>query len=1795
MRRFIRPAQVISAFLVMTILIGGVTPQDSGNIDSQHASNNGPLPAIQQDAMPLEERQNLLSGTLEESSTGSPTEGAELNRDPVDSDEHSTSDEGRIYPLPRPPTFSMPWGSSISPFRGIPGTTITATTRVQHMDTASPPTSERTWRDVKITWRVAPCGIPNLGVSYDFNQVVSAPYPAPILGGPPVSANLPIPEDVDCPFVSDTVFVYAVGQMVDDGTPGIDTSPLTIQSFFYVNPELDSASLCAPECTGTGGLTQPVNTRGAGINTATGAYTTSVSDAGFTSAQQPFDVRRSYSSGTTTSGSLGSGWSLPWETSLTPNSDGSVVLREESGAALTFTRNTNGSYSPPVAARSVLANSSDGWTLTTPDKRVFQYNAQGRLTSITNRGQQLLAVTYEDERPVSVVDSSGREFLLTYADDRLTRVTLPDDRYIQYSYSGDRLTGVRGLDGTSTSYGYDTQGRLEQVTGPDDHRLMEVAYDAQGRVSEQTDAAGAVTEFSYTSEHGFDSTHTTTPSGGIWTDVYGGNVLLAQIDPFGNISDYTYNADLNRTSVRDPLGRTTQYRYDTSDRLTQVTTDASSTSWTYDADGNLATVTDGASRAVSYEYTTDGQLAATEDGLGNRTVFTYTDGGLLETTTTPRGNTTSFEYDADDNQTAVVSPSGAREERTYDAAGRVLTITNPRAHNSEALERYTASFTYDDADRITSLTLPGGGTERYTYDAYGQVETFTDAAERTTSYTYDIPGRVEEVTAPGGATTAYAYNGAGNLASVTAPDGGTTSHTYDEADRPLTMVSARGNAEGADPEDFTWAFGYDEAGQHTTVTDPLDQTTAYAYDADGQVVQTTDARGIVRKTTYDQGGLVRTVVDGNDRVENRYYDDAGQLIRVNDRRSKNTIYAYDADGNLIEQRTPTGAATGAATTYTYNADGFLASVVDPRGNVEGSDPADFTWAYSYDDAGQLTGITDPLGQIQASAYDERGLLTQATDALGESTTYAYDVLGRLEQVSAPDGGATAYTYDAAGNVASRTDANDHTTHYGYDPAGRLAWVSDPLERIRELGYDLDGNLVAESNARGHTTTYQVDALGRTTEAAYSDDTPTVTLAYNATGQPVQVSDGTGTRTFTNFDGEGRPRALTLPGDQGSMAYVYDPAGNLTSLRAPNNQTTTYAYNDDGLRSSQNIARGHKTDYGYDPAGNLTSVTSPTGNGHTETRTFDPTGRLATAATTQDVSVLSSWEVDRDANGQPLRVDALRADQESSQLFAYDANGRLALECTTTAEAEACPEEGEATTAYTYDQVGNRLTEQTGPESTTYAYDAADQITTATTGETNTTYDHDADGNLTFDGATTYTYDAPGHLRSADTGEGTYAYTYDADGNRTTASLDGQLQRTSTWDILHPLPQLISEHDGTGALTATYTYNPHGQIQTQNHTAAGFQQYHRDWHGSVADTTDGTGAPQHQYAYTGFGAAEHTTPAEDAPANPFTYISQYDEPGAGLYLHDRDYRPDLGRFTTADPAPRSATDTYTSAYAYAENLPTTLSDPSGRCPICISMGIGAVLGGAIEGGIYAYTTENTTWGGLAQAAGRGALIGAVGGAIMPGTGNLAARSLSLTGARSVAVSAGVNAAVGAGFTWASNTIQCRPTGPTDLLFGALGGAAGSFMWGRLSPSGGGLGANANRSATNAVNGARLIEEKPGGNTWASDLSHVTGSAAASRNRAISAIITEDFHDLRFTHIPAYSPWVSSGIARHGQGTHIGAEPFVNRAELRNTLVHEELHHRWWARGIYESHHPRDGSGLSERFYDTVRRYQNMRGW
>ncbi|MET7380152.1 RHS repeat-associated core domain-containing protein [Streptomyces sp. NPDC005526] len=376
----------------------------------------------------------------------------------------------------------------------------------------------------------------------------------------------------------------------------------------------------------------------------------------------------------------------------------------------------------------------------------------------------------------------------------------------------------------------------------------------------------------------------------------------------------------------------------------------------------------------------------------------------------------------------------------------------------------------------------------------------------------------------------------------------------------------------------------------------------------------------------------------------------------------------------------------------------------------------------------------------------------------------------------------------------------------------------------------------------------------------------------------------------------------------------------------------YTYTSDGNRDSS-TTDGVKITYGYNASAQLTRTTLPSTNGYVETRAYDAAGRLTDISSAKGNATLTSTHVAYDANGQPERIDDVRGTTATSHYYSYDATGRLLTDCTSSTKADTCPS-GSPTTAFTYDKVGNRLTQTEDGKTTSYSYNDADELTQSTTGTSKTAYDYDADGNQTASGANKFTYDAANRLTSATVGSATYGYTYDADGNRVAASKNGSTLRTMTWDLNNKLPLLATENGTAGSLIADYQYNPVEQIQGET-TGAGTFYHHHDLLGSVTNITDANGALQRSYDYTAFGEVTQTDVATNPPTNRFTYTGEYKEPttnAAGYYLRARNYDPDTGRLTTRDPYAPSEDTPYIQPYAYVENAPTSRTDPSGMCSV-----------------------------------------------------------------------------------------------------------------------------------------------------------------------------------------------------------------------------------------------------------------------
>ncbi|WP_328471701.1 polymorphic toxin-type HINT domain-containing protein [Actinoplanes sp. NBC_00393] len=1314
--------------------------------------------------------------------------------------------------------------------------------------------------------------------------------------------------------------------------------------------------------------------RGATVNTATGAYLRVERDFALPSYGIPFNHSRYYSSGNTATGMFGAGWSSSYDIRVIAADNGAARVRAEDGSEAVYTTNEDGSYQPPAGVRARLTKIDGGWQLVPPDRRVLRFNADGQLQSIKNARGHGVTLGYNTAGVLSTVtDASGRVARFeSRADLRLiTKITLPDGRSTQFDYQDGRLLKVQDPRNYVTSYGYDAAGRLAEITDARGAKLIRNTYDAAGRVAEQLDPEGGKTSFAWNAAEQIATT--TDPDGVVVTDGYKNNVLLYSRNGGNDVVNHRYTGRLNKSLVVDPKGNQEETRFDESGNPVARTAPepfAFTETSTFDSRTNLTSFKDGRGNDWKYEYNEFNEMVAQRDpkqDSGYR--YAYDDKGQLTSRTDPRGKVTRYEYDAHGNRTAEIAPTGRRTEMTYDGTGRLTSLVDPRGTVSGGnKDAYRTRYVYNQQNQITEIWEPGKSQPtRTTYDELGNVVVTTDPLSNSTRLTYDKASRLVEVKDPVGNVTAAKYTAGGRRTSVTDGENLTTSWTYDRNGRVATETSPRGNADPAQKDLFTAIFHYDfngnliradrpygSGGQRVevdTAFDALDrptqqqdqfkQGTTVAYDNNGNVVEMTNERGEKLTNSYDEANR-RTGSEG---------PGAGAAG-----------IEYDNAGNPVKQTSPTGGVV----TTSYDDDGRVVAVTEPRGNVSGADPGDYTTRYGYDLAGNPATVTDPLGNVTRAGYDPLNRPVTQTDAAGNVTRFGYDDADRLTKVTGPDapgGQSLVYGYDANGRVIKRTDPLGRVSSTEYDRANRTTVTTDPLGRRREYVYDADSNLVQEVTARiveegrpdpnrpARTIFYAYDNLGRMISKQLGSGGVTYSFGYDAKNRLVSAADPAGTQSY-EYDTTDRLTGFSR-GEQ-TFGYTYDSSDRVTQRSYPDGTKIGATYDDgDRVRTLTAARGGSSAEYrfDYDVADNLTGITYPASTGITESRQYDRAGQLTRIAADKGDTTLSAFDLTLDKVGNPTRIVETTGEPGQPTIteataFKYDAANRLTAECF---GAQTCDGASAERTDYTYDLVGNRTTKKrVAPgenTTTTYQYDGADQLTRETvTGSRASTraFAYDLEGNQVEAGTDRFTYALDHTMTSATSGGKTTNYAYDATGNRISAVTGTgaeAITQSWLWDINGERPLLAQERQtgAGGTVERDYLYDPSGQplaLLVPSADGLNAHSYLRDWLGGVAGVVSPTGAAQWNYDYDAFGVDRGTTKADDdAPANPLQYAGSYQDVSQGdrYAMGARSYDPGTGRFAAKDPVTQPATDQAVSTYSYTNARPTVLTDPTGLDP------------------------------------------------------------------------------------------------------------------------------------------------------------------------------------------------------------------------------------------------------------------------
>jgi len=453
-----------------------------------------------------------------------------------------------------------------------------------------------------------------------------------------------------------------------------------------------------------------------------------------------------------------------------------------------------------------------------------------------------------------------------------------------------------------------------------------------------------------------------------------------------------------------------------------------------------------------------------------------------------------------------------------------------------------------------------------------------------------------------------------------------------------------------------------------------------------------------------------------------------------------------------------------------------------------------------------------------------------------------------------------------------------------------------------------------------STAFGYDSLDRSTSVDYSDSTADVLLIeYNKHSLPVRITDGaTGMvcRYHDRFGNLKHSRQGAGPGVNtctGPMiSYAPDVLGNTTQITYPSGDVVSRSFDPVGRLGSVMGFTGGVNTFDYDLNGTLDSAVLA--NGVAVDYQSDRNGRVTSVGYSKSGATLGTFGVGRDVAG---RVTSDASTLEAARTFGYDPQGRL--ESVSGAAA-----------AFRFDAAGNvdRMS-----DNKTFTYTSANRLDKKSAlGVEVQSYAFDGRGNrlsktTTSGGAVeAYTYDAANRLKGV---TGQSEYTYDGTGLRSksviwTAPIEFVWDRAS-----YGLPELAQATAGT---TATmYAYGPGGiplEQKVNDGTTTSVHWFGHDQLGSTRLLTDTAGAVAATYTYAPYGQVAVKT---GAASTRFQFAGEYTDPIAGFqYLRARTYDPATGQFLTRDPA-NSIT---RSAYGYVVNDPLRRTDPTGLGVECI---------------------------------------------------------------------------------------------------------------------------------------------------------------------------------------------------------------------------------------------------------------------
>jgi RHS repeat-associated protein len=976
------------------------------------------------------------------------------------------------------------------------------------------------------------------------------------------------------------------------------------------------------------------------------SYTRYYVGSGWTTNQ----TGRFFANGTSYSVSLGT----TTETFTGSGSDcqSAISSDQERGSTLTCSDSTHFIYTTADGtAMTFLWEPDNGvgfvTSITRPNGEITQYHYDtGTITCIPSP-QQCLSQSWTT-RLSSVTNNLGYELVVEYSgsvDQTVfpSRVTGINNAfefcggsncaqswpYATYTYDGDgNLSSATNALTQTTEYSYWTSPSytqfLSRVQFPDQtsHRI-DLTY------SSISDTFGTINRVQ-TVSLGFGSW------GYLYADDTSGNRNATVTNPDGSSRSYESIIATGRiTSIRNEVGQTISYQYDSASRRTQVTAqEGNYTQYTYDGRGNitqtvqvakpgsgLANIVTSAVFPPSCSDPSCNEPTSTVDARGYRTDYTYS---------TTHGGVTQIDSPALSGPAPI--GSGVRPEKRFMYA-------QFRAYYMTAPGTWT---TGTPVWRVTSTSTCATGQAPSCVGTSDETRT-TINYPTSTSANNVLPSSQMIAAGDGSvsASKAMTYTPAGDVATVDGPLPGsadTTRYYYDALRRQTGVV-------GPSPDGT-----------------PTYRAAQFTYNAIGQPTQV--QRGTVASQS-DSAFSSFSGISNQDTVYDAYARPAYARVWNGSSAIALTQFSYDSLGRIqctavrmnpgAFGSLPASACTqGTAGSYgpdrinqkNYRADGTL--YIEQNG--VGSPDAQTTATYAYNPNGTVSTVTDANGNLTRFTYDGFDRLVQqnypdpTTSGQSSSTDYeqlAYDAFGRLSSDRRRSGESFSFGYDNGGHLTQRNaPGTEPSVFYGYDLMGRLQSQVESGNTISTI-FDALSRVTYQTSSVLGTVGYLYDSAGRRTRMTYPDgfyitygyntldltgefengSTQILGFSYDGLGRRLTLTRGNGVTTSYSYDGASElstlTHALTQASYNNSISFSYNPARQISRRVSA---ATTYAEPDSRGVSNSYTANGqnqYKTATGFVPSygdarGNLTSDGSRTYGYDSDNRLTSASGAVTLA-------------------------------------------------------------------------------------------------------------------------------------------------------------------------------------------------------------------------------------------------------------------------------------------------------------------------------------------------------------------------------------------------------------------------------------------------------------------------------------------------------------------------------------------------------------------------------------------------------